>query len=204
MQITAVPRGLVKTYLKGVRLPLTAVERLRGGEDESWAPALLFETFEVKAKTVAGSVLRDPLLTQEAGLQRAKVTQLKRAAELEAEAAATRAAADAKLEADTEAAEQRRLRVEREAAQREEQLARQKAEEQSRVAQQAQAREAAARKTQASRQKAVTSKERSAKLTRLSEEQAALGKRREAVSAAGTAVAVDEALERTKARRKNR
>jgi hypothetical protein len=202
MQITAVPRGLVRTYLKGVRLPLTAVERLRGG-DESWAPALLFETFEVKAKTVAGSVLRDSSLTEEAALQRAKVSQLKRAAELEADAEATRAEADARLEAGRQAAETRRQQVAEQAEEREAALEREKAEEKRRVEKQAATKAAAARKADEARRKTVTAKDRSAKLTRLSEQEAALAKRRQAVGAAGTAIAVDEALERTKARRKN-
>lgn len=203
MMLAAVPRTLVKTYLHAVRLPLTAVEKVRGTESDSWPPAMLFETFEAKALGVAGSILRDPALADEARLQTARVAQLKRAAELEAQAEATRTAADAKLEADREAAEARRRSVEEQAAERERRLEQEKAEEQRRVAEQARTQAEAARKADAARQKAVTSKERTAKLTKLTEDQAALAKRRQAAAAAGTVIAVDDALEKTKARRKN-
>jgi colicin import membrane protein len=204
MQMTTIPRTLVRTWLSGVRLPLTAVEavtRHGGADDAGWAPTLAFETF--KAKSVAGAVLRDPSLVEESRLQTAKVRQLKQAIELEAEAETKRAEADARLEQKREEAEQRRTEVERQAAQREQALQQQKAAAERQVQEQARAREEAARKAEQVRQKSLTVAERDAKATRLAEESKALAKRRQAVSAAGTALAVEETLEQKKAARKN-
>jgi dTMP kinase len=203
MQITTVPRTIVKTWLSGVRLPLTAVEKVTGHTelDQAWAPTLLFETFEAKAKKTLGKVLRDDELVEESVLQQAKVAELRRAAELEAEAAELRAKADAELEERREQAEQRREQVEQQAQQREQQILAEKQAEQRRIDEETRRKQAAAARADALREKSVVAKERSAKTTRLAEEQAALKQRKEAVQAAGTATALDRALEAKKAQR---
>jgi hypothetical protein len=192
---------LTRTWLAAVRLPLTAAERLTHADD-TWAPTLAYDAVEAQAKQLLGSVLRDDALVRESRLQRARLAELRRAATLEADAERLRAQADERLEVRTETAEAQRERVEREAREQEERLAREQAAEQRRVAEQAAQRAEAARRTERQRQAAVEAKQRDARATEVAAESAALAGRRRAVAAAGTAVAVDGALERRKAARK--
>src|SRR5205807_157549 len=135
MPITSIPRQLVKTSLRSVRLPLTAVETVTGqrGAEHPWPPAMIFETFEAGVKQVLGTILRDPELVDEARVQQAKLGQLRQAEMLEAEAELRRQQADAEFAEKHETIEARRQRIEREADERERAIERDKAAAERRV-----------------------------------------------------------------------
>jgi hypothetical protein len=195
----------VKTSLRGIRLPLTAVETVTGQSrdaDHPWPPAMVFETFEAGVKQVLGTILRDPELVDEARVQQAKLGQLRQAEMLEAEAELRRQQADAEFAEKHETIEQRRQRIEREAEERERAIERDKAAAERRVREQAREKEEASAKANAVREKAVTKKERQARLTRVNAEADAVSQEKRAVDAATVALAVDDALERKKAQRK--
>ena len=63
--------------MQGIRLPLTAVERVarRGEDTASWPPALAFERAEAAVKGFVGRLTRDEVLVGSANLQRAAVTR---------------------------------------------------------------------------------------------------------------------------------
>lgn len=204
MPITAIPRTVIKAGLQGLRIPLTAVERVSGNTDTvAWPPAVAFETFESGAKQVLGALIRDESLVHEGQLQRAKLGELVESERLHLKAEQKRLEADARLEDRLETAEQTRERVERQAQEREQELAREKAEKERRVFEQAQQRQRVAEEADVARQKAVVAQERSAKKTRIAEESAALEARSDALGAARAAEVVDHALEAKKAKRKS-
>jgi len=194
---------IVNTTIQGIRLPLTAVERVTNNSaTASWPPAVAFDSFEAEVKKVLGSLLRDDELVREGRLLQAKVQELAEAERLEAKAEQKRQAADAQLEQRQETAKQARQRAERQAAQREQQLQKEKAEKERRVREEARRREEAAQRTAQVREKVVTAQEREAERTRLAEESAALAKRSQALNATKKAQKLDDVLEMKKAQRK--
>ncbi|GAC1530102.1 MAG: hypothetical protein NVS3B12_04240 [Acidimicrobiales bacterium] len=194
---------IVNTYLQGLRLPLTAVERATSNTGAaSWPPALAYESFEAGAKKVLGSLLRDDELVRQGRLIQAKLSELAEAERLEAVAEQKRQAADAQLEQRQESAEEARNRVARQAEQREQQVAREKADKERQARQQAAQREQAAARTAELRDKVVTAEQRDADRTRIAEESAALAKRSQALAATKKAQTLDTVLDAKKAQRK--
>src|SRR3954465_4083412 len=114
MNVRNLPRTVVKTYLSAARLPLNAVARANGQQDnEQWPPALAFEGFEASVETVLGSLLRDEGLTEAGRLRQAKVAQLRKAAQLEAVADTTRTQAREDFAESRDSAQAKRQEAER-------------------------------------------------------------------------------------------
>jgi hypothetical protein len=204
MERNTFPRTLVKTYLCGLRLPLSGLEAITGHrEDDTWPPALAFEGFEAGAKVVAGSVLRDPTLVDEGHIQQAKLSELRRATELEVEAEQVRAAADAQAQARVEQADRRREQADEEAEQRKRAAAaRQRKAQQEAKRRQAQRAQAVA-KADAAREKRVARTERTTRSRTVAAESAALARERRAVAAADKVATLDRAIQQKKTTRKS-
>jgi len=201
--VKAVPRVVVGGYLKGLRLPLAAVERVSGQRgNESWAPALAFEGFEANVETVVGGLLRDDTLVDRGRLRQAKLAQLRKAVELETVAEQERARADRELAERQRRADAKREQAEQTAEQRERQVERAAEQRDRQVQQQAARKAATARKVKAEQDKAVRGQERAAKLEALSKETEAIGATKEALDAQATLEVIDETIEGTKAARK--
>jgi hypothetical protein len=163
---------LTKTHLRVARLPLTAVEAVAKPESD-WAPARAFEGYEARVKELVGGLVDDEELLSSARVQRARLAQLDRAEEKQAEAArATQRVAKKKARA--------KASVEREFDQREQ----------------------ANRRVEKAQKKAVAKRATAAKRSTLSAEAAALSTKERAVQAKSEAVALDRAVETTKAVRK--
>ena len=204
MLISTLPRTIIKAGFNGLRLPLTALEKVSGkGESDSWPPTLAFETFEANAKRLLGTVLRDDDLTREGTLQQAKVIELAEAERLESLAAATRAEADAALEQERERLDEARDRIADQAAAHERELAQEKLEKERDIREATRKREQTVAMVSSVRERAVTEQERAAERTRIAEESAALAKKGAALSAQRKAQSVDKALEAKKAKRKS-
>jgi hypothetical protein len=202
MSLQTIPRTAVRSWLSAVRLPLSAAERVVGKQGTDWPPAVVFEGFEAGVKRSVGNLIGDTQLVQEGTLERAKVSQLQRAAELEAAAERRREEAAARFEDRKETVQERDKRLEREQQEREAKLEQEKAERKRAVEASARKKEEAARKADEARKKAVAAQERQARATRLAAESAALDSEREAVAAKGEVLDVDRALNATKAARK--
>ncbi len=203
--VQELPRNAVNTYLKVARLPLTAAERVLRpelAEDTSWPPAIAFEDFEARVKELAATVLRDDVLRQDATLQRARVTQLRRAVELEVQAEAARTKADQELEERrAEVAEERNEAKAREEAnharlERERQEAEQRAE-----AKAAEKQRKAEEVAEAERDR-IERQEREATAKRLEAEREALDEKRTALTSKDEAVRLEKAADEAKQRRK--
>jgi hypothetical protein len=204
MLLKTINRTVVRTTLESLRLPLSTVERIAGQTDnEAWPPALLFQDFQSNALQLVGGFLRDDELVSQGRLQAAKVSELRRAAELELRAEQTRQEADTKLEQQRKAAAQDRQRTTQRAQSREqavEQEVRQAEAQLTQEARQAQADiDAAAEK----REREVAAKERNARLAALDREEKALAKQQAALASTDRAAALGEKLETKKQQRKS-
>jgi Fe2+ transport system protein B len=182
---------------------LTALERASNRTGATaWPPTLAFDAFEAGAKKVLGSFLRDEELVREGRLLQAKVSELGESERLKAAADQKRQAADAQLEQRQQSAEEVRERARREAEQAEQRIQREKAQEERAVSEDAARRRQEAAKLAEARDKVVTAQEREAERTRIAEESAVLGERRQALTATKKAQELDDALEVKKAERK--
>ncbi len=128
MQLNTIPRTTVKATLLGLRLPLCGVEVLTGQTgNASWPPAMAYEGFEAGVKQVVGSILHDEELVDEGRIQQAKVTELRRAVELEVRADQKRAAGDRELRERQARAQDERDKAEQDALRREQVIERDRA-----------------------------------------------------------------------------
>lgn len=204
--LQTIPRTFVRNYLQAARLPLTVAESVlrRGQDTEDWGPTLAFDAVEATVLQKVGSFLRDEDLVTQGRLAEARVTQLRRAAQLEADAEAKRAGADAEYRERVETAEERRQRVEAEASQRESAIAQEQARKKAAADRKAREQAEAARKVEAAQEKALSKQERAARKTRIEAEQRALVEERRAAVAEEAVLDLDAALETTKAVRKSR
>ncbi len=202
MQLNTIPRTAVKATLLGLRLPICGVEALTGQTgNASWPPAIAFEGFEAGVKQVVGSILRDEELVDEGRIQQAKVTELRRAVELEVQADQTRAAAARELRERRARAKEERTKAAQDALRREQMIERDKRAAEQRVERELAEKAAAIEATAQRRDKRVAAVERDASLTRVEQESAAVARQRRAVQATKAANNAGDALERKKAQR---
>ncbi len=205
MQIQQLPGRVVGTYLQALRLPISAAESLlrRTGAGDAWGPAMAFDSFGASIKQLVGSVAGDPELATQGRLQQAKVTELRRAVELKAEAEGRKAQADVELRERREADEARREQVGQTAEVREAQLERERQERERRLEEKAARKAKAVAEAEAAANQAVARQERSARATRLAVEREALVEEQEAVEAKGEVLELDRQLQASKQARKN-
>jgi hypothetical protein len=166
------PRVAVDAHLHLTRLPLQAFETVAGREG-------LVDGYSARVKELVGSVVNDEELLTSARLTRAKLAQLDRAAEKETQA-------EAKA---------------REAREREAELERQKAQAKAQVEREFAQREQASERVEKAQKKAVAKRQTAAERKRLAAEAAALAEKERAVDTKAEAIALDRAVETTKARR---
>jgi len=204
MNVQMLPRTLVHTYLSVARMPLSAVAKARGQQDnEQWPPALAFEGFEAGVETVLGSLLRDEELVEAGRLRQAKVAQLRKAAYLETVADTKRERADQEFAQRREQAEKKRLDAKRRAEQREQQVEQQAQQRKVAADRAAAKKKTAARKTAAAQEEVIERRERATTVQSLDREAQALKVQQEALDAAKTADVIEESIEGTKEARRS-
>lgn len=203
---TALPKAAVTGYLRILRLPVDAAERFAGRADGDgdWPPALAFDAFEAQVLGLLGSVLRDDDLVEQAERQRARVAQLRRAAELKVAADQRRAEADQELDQRRQSAQAKAEAAEERAEQAEAQIDQQKTEAKDRVRQEAATKASQVRKTADARSERIEERERENEAARLKAERETLAQRKEALEATGEAIELDQAAEAVKGRRRSR
>jgi hypothetical protein len=202
MNLQTLPRVVVEGYFRTARLPLTAIQRIAQQQDnEQWPPGLAFESFEAGVETMVGALLRDPTLLDKGRLRQAKLTQLRRAAELEAMAAVEREQADEQLAERQHQAADQRAESQRRAEQRTRELERQAELHERKVAAKAAKQTTAARRRKAAQDSAIDSRERVAKTAALAEESRALSTAKQALEADETVDVIEDTLDGSKAAR---
>jgi hypothetical protein len=203
MNVRNLPRTVVKTYLSAARLPLNAVARANGQQDnEQWPPALAFEGFEASVETVLGSLLRDDTLLEAGRLRQAKVAQLRKAGQLEAVADTTRKRAREEFTERREAAQSKRTQAEQRAAAREQQIEREAEQRKNKVDDTTGKKKAAAQQVKAAQEKVIDRRERASTTEALSAEEQALKTQQDALDTAETVAVIDESIEGNKAARR--
>ncbi|HWC36766.1 MAG TPA: hypothetical protein VG650_18305 [Mycobacteriales bacterium] len=201
--IRTIPRATVNGYLRTLRLPLSTAERIaRQRDNDSWAPALAFETLEAKVEGIAGYLLRDDELLATAREREEKVANLKAARTLDEAADVERGnARDQQRRREAQIA-QARGRTTRVAAERK-RKAKAEAERKKRAANQTASRKAAAVQAQeTAQQKAIDRRERATKSEALRAEAEALDLTDKALQAREKADLIDKTLEGNKAARR--
>ena len=202
--LQTLPRAAVHGYLRLLRLPVDAAGRALHRDHRSpWGPSVALEAFEAKVKDVAGSLLCDEDLRQEAVVQGARVNQLRKGAENLAAAEAKQAVADRQRDERQVAAAEKDKRAESRAE-----------DEKTRIRQGAtRAKESTRRRTarqkrstdraQQSRKEAVAEEATTAKAETLAAERAALLERKEAAEAKAAAREIGDAAATARSRRKS-
>jgi hypothetical protein len=197
------PRTATSAYLRALRLPLTAAERIAGDRvDETWAPSVAFESLEAGVESRLGLLLRDEQLLESAQLRKEKVTKLRKATALETVAEEQRQEANEQFEARRTKADERRAEARRRAEQREADLKRNAELHEQKVKEKAAKKAAAARQTKSKQDAAIARRERVAKAEALEAEADALEAGKEAVEAKQTVEVVTDTLEGQKEDRK--
>ena len=117
MNVRLIPRTALTGYLRLVRTPLdTAIGLLPGnGNGPKPAAQLAVDRADATVRTVAGALLRDPVLMEDGQRRRQAALERERAAELRSREQQTAETADERLEQREEQARKRRQR-ERETA----------------------------------------------------------------------------------------
>jgi hypothetical protein len=197
-------RNGLSIWLKGLRLPLTALESVvkRGHDTSGWLPSVAFEQVEAGVKGAVGRLTGDEHLVGLARLQRAEATKRWEALAKRSAAEGIRRSARRRAEAERADIEEARESVEERAAEREEQIEEEREAAEVQAAQRAAKKKATARRTASSRAQATDRKAKEAEQARLREEAAALRAKEEAVAARAGVLELDEAARQKKADRK--
>lgn len=203
MNVRALPRSALHTYLTLARLPVTVAANVaRQGGNEQWPPTLLFESLEAAIETRVGTLLRDDVLVEIGQVRQAKVDQLRKASRLEAVAATERAEAQDDFRERREQVEDERRAADRRAQQREAQAEREAQEKEAAAAQKAAKKETAARKAKAAQEQAIDRRERAETTAALAQEAEALRTREEAIRATERVDQLEDAIDANKSARK--
>lgn len=201
--IRTIPRTVTTGYLRALRAPLSAAERIaRQQDNENWPPTVAFERLQAKLEGAAGIALRDDELLETARLREEKVEKLreaqtlKKASELERQQAR-----DEERKRDAEIAGQRGKAAR--AADERKNVIEAETERKKRDAEQAAAKKERAVKAQeAAQQKVIDRRERATKAEALRAESEALDLTDEALAAREKVDLIEETIEGNKEARK--
>ena len=110
MNVKQIRRRWLNLWLQTVRLPLTLTETVvrPSNNHGTWPPAAAFDTFEATVKEMVGRMTSDDALVEAASLQRAELTQRRRAVALQTDADSITTEARRDAEEDEARLEQRR------------------------------------------------------------------------------------------------
>lgn len=204
MNVQAIPRTVVTTYLSAARLPLTLAAKVSGQEEnEQWPPVLAFESFEASVQTMAGSLLRDDELVKAGQLTRVKVAELRKAADLETIAQTAREQARDELSEERERADRKRQGASQRARQREQKAEHEAQQRKAKVKRKTAEKVAAAERVEQAQTEAIDRRERGVTRQALAKEKGALKAQKQALSASEAADSAGEAIDRSKAARRS-
>jgi hypothetical protein len=198
------PRVLVQSYLHAARIPLTAVARLaRQQDNEQWPPTLAYQSFEAGVETIVGSVLGDTTLVENGQLRKARIAELRKAADLSTVAEQERTIAETNAEERRAKIAADRKETERRAQQSKQDIERQAELHEQKIQEKATKKATAARRAKARQEEAIGRQARVAKTSALTAESRALSIAKDALQADEKVEFIDETLAGTKAARKS-
>jgi hypothetical protein len=202
--MTTISAIAVDRYLKLVRIPLdTAVGFLPGnGDGPGPAAGLALDRADAALRAIAGAVLGDSGLRQDAERRRTAADEREKALRLRATAQRKTDDADAKLANRHDRAERERRQADERAKAQREQAGRKRDEKARQAAKAETKRQRATRKAAAQAKEAIDSRERKARLEALDKKADALEEKEEALTAADEAKRLADVAAQTKAARK--
>jgi len=207
MSLQTIPRTAVDGYLKLLRLPADAVARAlrptNAHDGETTGVELALDRAEATLRDVAGSVLRDPELRDDAWRRRAAANERERALTLRAAAERRGQEADAELATRAKTAEQHREEAAGREQEKEERADQQRAAESRELAQVESRRRAAAEDKAQKAEEALEDRSRRARLEQLNAEAQTLEEEQEALTARSESQRLRRAAGETKAARKS-
>lgn len=195
--LVTVPRLVVETTLKVVRLPIDSVLKL-AGRDRSLAA----DATEAAVKDAVATVTGDDRLKADAAAQRVATDERRKAETLRDAATQATAKAEADLADDQAAAERERKAAEKRAAERKRKAEEKRKTDKAAAAKAERARKASAAKAAAAEKERLADKERRERLAQLDREAGALGEKEEALTAADEAQRLKDAAAAAKEKRK--
>jgi hypothetical protein len=201
--IQEIPKTALRAGLWATRLPLTMAASLRGRDADEWPPLLVFDGLAAGVREFAGGVLHDEDLVHAARLERAKVSQLRKATELDTVATAAREQADAEYHDRRARDEEQRKTAARQTRTRAASLEQEQAEKRRRAASGASKRKQAVRQSESATKQQLAKQERATHAAELRAEREVLKNEGEAVAASGAALDAERELRATKAARRS-
>ena len=204
MNVGAIPRTAVDGYLKLVRLPLDAVIGLvpGNGTGRATAAALALDRVDAAARSVAGAVLGDSVLREDAARRRLAADQRGRAFRLRADAERKSEGAESRLAERQDQADRQRKRAKQHAEKTRRQARRTREQKSRQAAKTESKRRGTSRKAAARADDAVDARARKARLETLDTKADALREKEEALTASDEARRLRGAAGRAKAARK--
>jgi hypothetical protein len=191
----SIPRTALTTYLRALRIPLSAAERISGQRgNDRWPPTLAFEQLEAKVETAVGVLLRDDELTTVGEQRTAKVLKLKEAEALENAAEYEKTKARETERKRKAQAARDRARANRAARARKDKIQAQAAAEKQAAAENAAKQAMASEEQEAAQQKVIDRRERAARAEALRAESDAIDLTDEALQAKDKLDLIDETL----------
>jgi hypothetical protein len=206
MGIRAIPRTAVDGALKLTRLPLDIAISLMPGNGSGVRPAagIAVDRLDARLRDVAGVVLRDSALRDEAMQRRVAADERARAARLRNEAEAGSEAADARFSVRVEDAEERRATAEQRAENQRVAAERRKHQRTQAAASTEQKRKSASRRARAQVGEVIDEEADRARLEELKAKAEALEERERALVAQAEAQRLQDEATKKKAARKAR
>ncbi|MBV8952101.1 MAG: hypothetical protein JOZ99_14580 [Actinobacteria bacterium] len=195
-----IPRAVLRAGLWVTRLPLVAAAAVRGDVDE-WHPLLAFDDAAAGVREFVGGVLHDDELVRAAQLERARVSELRRASELESVARAAREQADAAFEARETQDEEQREHVEAQTARRRSAVEQEEGRRRRRASSAASNRKQSVRETEARTKEQLAKQDRANRVANIEAEREALHDERRAVAATSAALEAEREIRSSKAAR---
>ena len=205
MNLRTIPRATVTGYLRAARLPLDATFRLlpAGDTGRVTAARLAVDRIDATLRAVAGSVLGDPVLRDDAVRRRRAAEERRRALRLRTEAERTSERAEEGWAEHQEQIEQRLRRADERAGAVRRSAERGREQKARRAAETASSRRRSNRETARRKREAVEERAREARLETLDTKAEALAEREEALIASDEARRLQRAAGKAKAARKD-
>ena len=205
MNVRLIPRTALTGYLRLVRTPLdTAIGLLPGnGNGPKPAAQLAVDRADATVRTVAGALLRDPVLMEDGQRRRQAALERERAAELRSREQQTADTADERLEQREEQARKRRQRAREPANARRREAESQAQKEKQQAAKTESRRREASQKAAAKREEAIEKRAPREELQSMEAKSEALRTREAELAARDEARRLADAASKVRAERKS-
>lgn len=201
MNMQAIPRTLISSSLRLIRLPIDGALRL-GGNSTNGA-RLAVDRVDAGVRGAAGVLLRDDALTEDAFLRRSAADERQHALRLRGEAEFRADRGEREVEQTGEEGNARRRRADKAARQRKEMAKKQRNAKKSNAAKRAGSRKQAVQKAARARKQLVAEDSKRDRLEAVERKSEALDEQAGALATSAEAKRLQKAASGAKARRKN-